>query len=111
MRRICAFFALLAVLGAASARANPVRDASAAISLGRKMCPHNSGVDKGRWDTLLAQSSSPKPVEETGHWNARLFGNSWHVWFGNNDKEAECDFRGAYVSADGSGVICISTAC
>jgi len=111
MRPACAFIALLAVLGAAAARANPVRDASAAIALGRKVCPHNSAVAKGGWDALLAQNSSPKPVEDTGHWNAKLFGDSWHVWFGNNEKEAECDFRGAYVSTDGSGVICVSTAC
>jgi len=111
MRLACAFFAVLAVSSAAAAPANAVRDASAAIALARKNCPQKSGVDKGSWAALLAQNSAPKPVEDTGRWSARLVGDSWHVWFGDNQKEAECEFRGAYISADGRDVDCVLTAC
>jgi hypothetical protein len=111
MRLICAFFAVLAVSGAAAAPAAHVRDASTAITLAQKYCPQKSVVDKGGWDALLAQNSSPKAVDDTGHWSAKLVGNSWHVWFGNSQKEPECDFRGAYVPADGTNIDCVLTAC
>jgi len=112
MKAACTYFVvLLAVSGAASAAANPVRDAGAAITLASKNCPQKSLAEKGGWDAVLAQNSAPKPVEDPGHWNAKLVGNSWHVWFGDDQKEPECNFRGAYVSADGGTIDCLFTAC
>jgi len=104
------FVILLAFSGRMAAQANPVGDASSAIALARKKCAAKPVENKGGWDALLAQISAPKPVAEGGHWNAVLAQNSWHVWFGDNQKEKECDFRGAYVSVDGT-VDCVLTAC
>jgi hypothetical protein len=94
-----------------AAPANPVRDAADAIVLARKNCAQKPVADKGGWAAVLAPNSAPKPVEDTGRWNAMLVGNSWHVWFGDNQKESGCDFRGAYVSADGTSVDCVLTVC
>jgi hypothetical protein len=108
----CAFFvSLLAVSGMEAACAEPVGDANTAIALAQKKCPPKLVAAKSGWDALLAQISSPKQVAENGHWNAVRVQDSWHVWFGESQKETGCDFKGAYISRDGTRVDCVLTEC
>jgi hypothetical protein len=107
----CAFFAVLLALSGAAAVASPVRDAGAAIALASKSCPQESVAKKSGWEAALAAISPPEPVNDKRHWNAALDGTSWHVWFGESKKEPDCAFRGAYISADGTSIQCVLTAC
>ena len=111
MRLACPLFAVLLGISGAATAASPVRDAGTAIALASKSCPPDSVANKSDWAAALAAISAPKPVDDKRRWNAALVGNSWHVWFGASKKEPECSFQGAYISADGTGIDCVLTAC